>query len=82
MLLDEVAVELRDQRFRPPPTRRVFIPKPGRGELRPLSTPTVHDRVVQTAVKIVLEAVFEAAMNDLAPASTAHTPIPRTAANR
>ena len=61
-LLDELAVELRDQRFRPLPTRRVFIPKPGRDELRPLSIPTVRDRVVQTALKIVLEAVFEADM--------------------
>jgi group II intron reverse transcriptase/maturase len=41
--------------------RRVQIPKPGRpGELRPLSIPTVADRVVMTAAKLVLEPVFEA----------------------
>jgi RNA-directed DNA polymerase len=38
----------------------VFIPKPGSDERRPLSIPSVRDRVVQAAVKIVLEPVFEA----------------------
>src|SRR5215207_2885499 len=42
--------------------RRVFIPKPGREELRPLSIPAVRDRVVQAAAKIVIEPVFEADM--------------------
>ncbi|MCA1681772.1 MAG: group II intron reverse transcriptase/maturase [Actinobacteria bacterium] len=62
-LLDELADELRDGRYRPLPTRRVFIPKPGvNNELRPLSIPSVRDRIVQAAVKIVLEPVFEADM--------------------
>lgn len=62
-LLDELAGELRKGRYRPLPTRRVFIPKPGvEGELRPLSIPSVRDRIVQAAVKIVLEPVFEADM--------------------
>jgi RNA-directed DNA polymerase len=61
-LLDELVAELTEQRYRPLPARRVFIPKPGRDELRPLSIPTVRDRVVQTALKIVLEPVFEADM--------------------
>jgi group II intron reverse transcriptase/maturase len=61
-LLDEVAIELRDGRYRPLPTRRVFIPKPGTTEQRPLSIPAVRDRIVQAAVKIVLEPVFEADM--------------------
>ena len=62
-LLDEVATELREQRYRPLPARRVWIPKPGRPEeRRPLSIPAVRDRVVQAAVKIVLEPVFEADM--------------------
>src|SRR3954453_20958223 len=57
-LLDELAGELREGRYRPLPTRRVFIPKPGvEGELRPLSIPSVRDRIVQAAVKIVLEPV-------------------------
>jgi group II intron reverse transcriptase/maturase len=62
-LLDELAGELRDGRYRPLPARRVFIPKPGsQGELRPLSIPSVRDRIVQAALKIVLEPVFEADM--------------------
>jgi group II intron reverse transcriptase/maturase len=62
-LLDEVATDLRDGRYRPLPARRVFIPKPGRpDERRPLSIPSVRDRIVQAAVKIVLEPVFEADM--------------------
>jgi group II intron reverse transcriptase/maturase len=59
-LLDEVAEELRNGRWRPLPARRVLIPKPGTNERRPLSIPAVRDRVVQAAVKIVLEPIFEA----------------------
>lgn len=61
-LLDELAAELREGRFKPLPARRVYIPKPGRDELRPLSIPAIRDRVVQAALKIVLEPVFEADM--------------------
>jgi RNA-directed DNA polymerase len=61
-LLDELAAELREGRFKPLPARRVYIPKPGRDELRPLSIPAIRDRVVQAAVKIVIEPVFEADM--------------------
>ena len=49
-------------RYRPLPARRVFIPKPGSVEQRPLSIPTVRDRIVQAAVKIVLEPIFEAGL--------------------
>jgi RNA-directed DNA polymerase len=61
-LLDEVAIELREMSYRPLPARRVWIPKPGRREQRPLSIPAVRDRVVQAAMKIVLESIFEADM--------------------
>jgi group II intron reverse transcriptase/maturase len=61
-LLDELATDLKDGAWRPLPARRVFIPKPGSSEQRPLSIPTVRDRVVQAAVKIVLEPIFEADM--------------------
>jgi RNA-directed DNA polymerase len=59
-LLDEVAEELKGGRWRPLPARRVLIPKPGTNERRPLSIPSVRDRVVEAAVKIVLEPIFEA----------------------
>ncbi|WP_205314928.1 hypothetical protein [Nonomuraea lactucae] len=56
-LLEEVAVELQERRYRPLPARRVLIPKPGlKDQYRPLSIPAVRDRIVQAAVKIVLES--------------------------
>jgi RNA-directed DNA polymerase len=64
-LLDELAAELREGRCRPLPARGVMIPKPGiSGEYRPLSIPAVRDRIVQAAVRIVVEPVFEADMLD------------------
>ena len=62
-LLDDLAADLKEGRWRPLPARRVFIPKPGRPmEQRPLSIPAVRDRVVQAATKIVMEPIFEADM--------------------
>ena len=62
-LLDELADELRQGRYRPFAARRVFIPKSGAtDELRPLSIPAVRDRIVQAALKIVLEPIYEADM--------------------
>ena len=54
LLLDALAADLKEGRWRPLPARRVLIPKPGREERRPLSIPTVRDRVVQAAVRIVI----------------------------
>jgi len=51
--------DLHAKRYKPRPVRPVMIPKPGGGE-RPLGIPTIRDRVVQTAVKLVLEPIFEA----------------------
>jgi group II intron reverse transcriptase/maturase len=60
-MLAELQEALRTGRYRPQPSRRVMIPKPGRpGEERPLSIPRVRDRVAQTAAKLVLEPIFEA----------------------
>jgi group II intron reverse transcriptase/maturase len=61
-LLDELVADLKDGSWQPLPARRVFIPKPGREELRPLSIPAVRDRIVQAATKIVVEPIFEADM--------------------
>ena len=59
-LLDELAADLKDGSYRPWPARRVFIPKPGSSERRPLSIPRVRDRIVQAETKIVIEPIFEA----------------------
>ena len=59
-LLDELAAELREGSYRVQPSRRVWIPKPGRTEQRPLSIPAVRDRIVQAALKLAVEPVFEA----------------------
>jgi group II intron reverse transcriptase/maturase len=63
-LLGELAQDLKARRYQPLPARRVFIPKPGSSQQRPLSIPTVRDRIVQAALKIVLEPIFEADMLD------------------
>ena len=59
-LLDEIAADLRAKRYRPLPGRRVWVPKPGTAERRPLAIPAVRDRIVQAAIKLVSEPIFEA----------------------
>src|ERR1700746_2192219 len=57
--LQELAEELRTGGYRPAAVKRVWIPKPGSQEKRPLGIPVVRDRVVQAALRNVIEPIFE-----------------------
>jgi RNA-directed DNA polymerase len=57
--LRKLFLELQTGSYRPRAIKRVWIPKPGRTEKRPLGIPTIRDRVVQTALRMVLEPIFE-----------------------
>jgi RNA-directed DNA polymerase len=64
--LAAVREEVRAERYKPQPVKRVMIPKPGGVGQRPLGVPTIRDRVVQTAAVLVLEPIFEADFDDAA----------------
>ena len=68
--LDQLREELLQQTYRPQPARKVEIPKGG-GKMRRLSIPTIRDRVVQGALKLILEPIFEA---DFQPGSFGYRP--------
>jgi RNA-directed DNA polymerase len=67
--LGELHHELREGRYRPSAVRRQWIPKPGTSQQRPLGIPTVRDRIVQSALRHVLEPIWEVKFADQATAS-------------
>ena len=70
----QLAQELQSETFKPMPVQRVYIPKPN-GTTRPLGIPSIKDRIVQEALRMVLEPIFEA---DFSPYSFGFRPTRRT----
>jgi RNA-directed DNA polymerase len=62
-LLKQLSEEVKSEKYKPQPVRRVYIPKSNGGE-RPLGIPSIRDRIVQTAAKLVIEPIFEADFTD------------------
>jgi RNA-directed DNA polymerase len=69
--LQQIQDELVSNTYRPMPVRKKEIPKDGGNKVRVLSIPTIRDRVVQGALKLILEPIFEA---DFQPGSYAYRP--------
>jgi len=61
--IQDLSSELKDDMYRPSPVKRVEIPKPD-GKTRPLGIPTIKDRIVQTALKLMIEPIYEAVLDE------------------
>lgn len=57
--LESLVNRMKDKWYKPQPVRRVYIPKPGKNEFRPLGIPAVEDKIVQMALKWILQAIYE-----------------------
>jgi group II intron reverse transcriptase/maturase len=57
-LIKEMIIELKASRYKPNPVRRIYLPKPN-GKMRPIGIPSFADKLLQTVVKLILEAIYE-----------------------
>ena len=79
--VSDLVGRLKSKTYQPQPVKRVYIPKPGKQEMRPLGIPAVEDKLVQVALKEILEAIYEQDFLDCShgfrPGRSCHTAILR-----